>query len=66
MCMWEYRQCIFIYILVYKLSNHNFSLGTMLCYLTYYDLDMSYICHIKRRTKQLENLNKIWKGGDKW
>lgn len=57
MCVWEYRQCIYTSIQIVK---------SMLCYLTYYDLDMAYICHIKRRTKQLENLNKIWKGGDKW
>lgn len=63
MCMWEYRQCIYTSIQIVK---SQFFIGTMLCYLTYYDLDMAYICHIKRRTKQLENLNKIWKGGDKW
>lgn len=41
-------------------------MGIVLCYLIYYDLDMVYICYIKRRIKYLENLDKIWKGGDKW
>lgn len=63
MRMWEYRQCIYTSIQIVK---SQFFIGNNAVLFNIYDLDMAYICHIIRRTKQLENLNKIWKGGDKW